>query len=170
MELELLWQPLIDTRVFVSIDRYKMSQVIRNIISNALKFSSPGQKVVISAKIIEAHSYNQNIRVHLPHMRKPSVANVNTLQVHPEQRTESEHGSSFDVESQQSKKVPNKMSLSYVFNRLMNFKRLASYAFHEQASNHSVLTANNSVSAHNADIDYIRITVKDFGPGISKVR
>lgn len=33
-----------------------MSQVIRNLVSNALKFSKPGQKVIVSAEIIPAFS------------------------------------------------------------------------------------------------------------------
>lgn len=38
--------------VFINIDRYKLSQVVRNLVSNALKFSPEGGKVVIHAELV----------------------------------------------------------------------------------------------------------------------
>lgn len=43
------------------IDRYKMSQVIRNLVSNALKFSESGHKVIIRAEIIPVASRSQSM-------------------------------------------------------------------------------------------------------------
>jgi len=42
--------------VFLTVDSYKISQVFRNLMSNALKFASAGQEVVIDAEFIPASS------------------------------------------------------------------------------------------------------------------
>jgi signal transduction histidine kinase len=170
LELELIWQPLVDTRVFVTVDRYKMSQVIRNIISNALKFSQAGQKVTVSAKIIEAHSYNQNIRSHF-HLSRPKLNQsraASTGQIHPEGKAnDHEQSEAFDIENQQ--KEHSKLSLGTIFRRLIYHKHRSSNIYHEQSSNRTSVLSSNSITINNIDCDFIRIIVKDSGPGISKV-
>lgn len=52
----------VDSNVVVLIDCNKMSQVIRNLVSNALKFSHPGGKVVVTVEILEdQHDYSMSI-------------------------------------------------------------------------------------------------------------
>lgn len=39
--------------MFAQIDNYKMSQVLRNLISNALKFSKPGGCIIVSLEMVD---------------------------------------------------------------------------------------------------------------------
>ena len=38
--------------LYLNIDQHKLSQVLRNMVSNALKFTPPGGKVVVSATVV----------------------------------------------------------------------------------------------------------------------
>lgn len=53
LDLQLMFRNGVDSSVFVLIDCNKMSQVIRNLVSNALKFSHPGGKVIVSVELLE---------------------------------------------------------------------------------------------------------------------
>jgi len=50
--LDLIWKTEITNDIFVTIDSYKISQVIRNLVSNAMKFSKDDGKVTVSIEII----------------------------------------------------------------------------------------------------------------------
>lgn len=51
-DIDLSWPNYCVDGVFVQIDRYKIAQVMRNLVSNALKFTSAGGKVRVQAKIL----------------------------------------------------------------------------------------------------------------------
>ena len=55
-------------------DRYKLSKVIRNLISNALKFSPKGSDVIISLSV----SYVSNYNLQYPHTEK-DISPANTF-------------------------------------------------------------------------------------------
>jgi signal transduction histidine kinase len=54
--IEIIYQNHLDKKVYVEIDSYKMSQVLRNLVSNALKFSKGGSQVVVSLEMVDGLS------------------------------------------------------------------------------------------------------------------
>jgi signal transduction histidine kinase len=48
--------PMILENVSLNVDRHKLSQVIRNLISNAIKFTPLGGKVTVGAKYLPKHA------------------------------------------------------------------------------------------------------------------
>jgi len=54
LDIELKCKINLDAKVYLTIDKNKMSQVLRNLVSNALKFSKPGKPVILMAEIIPA--------------------------------------------------------------------------------------------------------------------
>jgi len=61
MELQLNWKHSVPYEIYATIDSYKISQVIRNLVSNALKFSPPREQVSITAEFIPASRRNSMI-------------------------------------------------------------------------------------------------------------
>jgi signal transduction histidine kinase len=53
LNIDIVFQNPLDSRVFAQLDNYKMSQVLRNLISNALKFSKPGGSIIISLEMVD---------------------------------------------------------------------------------------------------------------------
>ena len=59
MDVELVFENNLDSKIFVMIDSYKISQVIRNLVSNALKFCPPASKIIISLEIVDVPTNRQ---------------------------------------------------------------------------------------------------------------
>ncbi len=168
LELELLWHPLPDSKIFVNIDRYKMSQVIRNVVSNALKFSEAGQKVIVGAEFIPAKSSPRGARRYTRHsatnLSSDDVESQSTNTMH---RSSSQQATIASISSSFLSTFTSNVVRGSVASLLRNTNDPNEIVDREN-TNHP--TSNNHTKSSNADkVDMIRIFVTDFGPGISKV-
>jgi len=125
--------------VFMMIDSYKISQVLRNLVSNALKFSPAGKQVVVDVQHIRASS-NKTIFNRFSSNKRFYTSSAAIIAV-TDDTDDVIQGQGKDIESQQS--LPN--------------------------NNNSSITGLNALPIPNYQVDMIRIAVTDVGAGISKV-
>jgi len=144
MNLELIAQCNLSSDVYVTIDTYKMSQVIRNLVSNALKFSTTGGKVYIVVEGADTSLRNTFFDRQSLNLQKSSFAEF--------------LGSPF------KKKSTEKISDLEAGQELENSRVNTSDVHMLSPVNHS------RASIYSPDSDLIRISVTDFGAGLSKVR
>jgi signal transduction histidine kinase len=172
--LELLWQPLHDMKVFVNIDRYKMSQVIRNVVSNALKFSEPGQKIIVGAEFVTAKASPK---------AKNRTQNYSITTASEDLENQSHAGQRLELESQQPT-AAGSASSSFIHTLTCGMRGSMSsflkiWNEEDDDDDGSIVdrpvTTSSAASYHSKagstkKTDMIRIFVTDFGPGISKVK
>lgn len=159
--MELIWQPLLDMKIFSMIDRYKMSQVIRNLVSNALKFSKEKSTIFITAVII------------------PGIVSNNTARTHVESpRPTRNGGSRIAPEADTRYEPPNHTTHSFFFGCSL-FEACYNCLFFAEDTTittsiyHAFGGHTNSINHHTtpieSSVDMLRISVHDSGCGISKV-
>jgi signal transduction histidine kinase len=61
-----MFQNTLDNIVYVDIDKHKMTQVIRNLLSNALKFSPPDGTIYVTMEIIDAADWTEEMTLPIP--------------------------------------------------------------------------------------------------------
>lgn len=145
-----------------------MSQVIRNVVSNALKFSEAGQKVIVGAELIPAKSSprgaRRRTRQSTTNLSSDDVESQSTNTMH---RSSSQQPTVASVSSSFLSTFTSNVVRGSVQSLLRNTNDPDQSVDRENA-NYSA--SNNHTKSSNADnVDMIRIFVTDFGPGISKV-
>jgi signal transduction histidine kinase len=162
-----------------------MSQVIRNLVSNALKFSKPGQKVIIGAEIITAESIPSPTR-HRPEQRHRHSQDHGTRPSSNRIIPDNDLPREFDLERNQRYAAQDRQLMElhgrpttwvgYFQNLMSNFWEYMADSSHDEVSisgtiSNVILKAANTAHSYATNrVDMVRITVTDSGVGISKVR
>ena len=132
--------------VFMTIDSYKISQVLRNLVSNALKFSPAGKQVVVDVQHIPA-SNNKKIFNRFASNKRFFGSSAAIIAITDD--VDEQNNDLVDVVQGQEKDIENQQSLTN--------------------NNNSSITGLNALPIPNYQVDMIRIAVTDVGAGISKV-
>ena len=122
--------------ISVSIDRTKFSQVLRNLVSNALKFTPKKGKVTIIGSIVTEFCNDENVVF-------ADSASVSSNQ-----------SQTSDVTSNGTHTPPNAITRRRTYSDMMNNKA----------------TIDHELGCGRNKQQFVRITITDTGPGISKVQ
>lgn len=151
-----------------------MSQVIRNVVSNAVKFSEPGQRIIVGAEFITA-SKKSSPKAHQQYAVAAGIsADVESQSSSTDQRSELDN----TIQQQPTISTRSSSVLGTVTSNLRDsissmWKVWNEFDDDSVPNNRSENTPSSltSSSSHNnsTKTDMIRIFVTDFGPGISKV-
>lgn len=164
MQIHLLW-PLQEVEgVFFDVDRYKLSQVLRNLVSNALKFSSTGGQVTVTAVL-----KNRDGTIALPSrmlgtanaLSNNNSNNMNTNDMGNSNNNGNDNNSSQSFHSLGSMGSQGSMRFcsSNIIRRGMKYQ--------ENSGGNMNYRDHAKVGIEGPQL--VRISVTDSGPGISKV-
>lgn len=136
-EVEIVTECSIHSDIYVSIDAYKMSQVIRNLVSNALKFSTSGSKIYVLAEIGDSSFRSSFFDRQNNKIQKNSLVSF----------VESKFGKK-QMSSDSHSKDELETSKYFSASSVVNYSRATTFG---------------------PDMDMVRVSVVDFGAGLSKV-
>ena len=148
--------------VVVNIDRMKFSQVLRNLISNALKFTPKKGKVTIVGSIVKNFQYDETI------IFADSLSMSSSSQSVPSDAATTPPCSA----SSSPPNTSNSMSSILVSPLSSSEELMRSRSFSDASSARLNLSVSSSDIVHTSskqEKGFLRICITDTGPGINKV-
>jgi signal transduction histidine kinase len=159
--------------VFANVDIHKLNQVVRNILSNALKFTPEGERVKVHAEIISQDSIlDPDMKSNLVPSEVSNIKHKSSFFSQGDTITSKQRSITLSGATDVSRRVGESFDSfatidssneSHLMNNNVNLLRPTTRSMrNEEATHITTITPDNDKPM------FVRISVEDSGPGISE--